>query len=81
MFSIAELFFETTTTRFPLITRFARMLRIVVVLPVPGGPSMTEIRSDSAFSIACFCEKLERLSNRIGCSFAVSGGSAGVARR
>ena len=39
-FSMAELLFETTSTVFSCTTRLATMLRIVCVLPVPGGPWM-----------------------------------------
>jgi len=52
--AVAELLLETTATVFPLITALAIRLRMVWVLPVPGGPSITLICSFKAFSVALF---------------------------
>ena len=52
MWFVAESFGETTKTVLSLTIRFAMILRTVWVLPVPGGPWMSEILLSSAASMA-----------------------------
>ncbi len=56
---VASLFPLTTATVLPLMRRFAIMLRIVWVLPVPGGPPITEIVLSRALRAASSCDSFD----------------------
>lgn len=66
--STAEFAPETMPTVFPWATRVATRLRIVCVLPVPGGPSITESWCDSAALRALRCSRLEAKGMMVSCS-------------